>query len=269
MNRRTLIAAGAGIGAALVVAGMVANTYRVTVERIHCGARGLGVRLRVAFLCDLHFGPYIRRRTVASWVDAALAERPDLVIVGGDLVDGWAGEDVEPLLQELDRLRAPLGTFAMWGNHDYIRFGDPSEFGRRLDRIGITVLENRGTLVRDDLFLAGLDDVGEGEPDMAATLAGRPEDAACLLVAHNPEALTDVPPEVDLTLCGHTHGGQINVPGIGPLVKASHYTQRLLRGWSRQQALGYVSRGLGVSLVPFRLNCPPELTVVDLTPAEG
>jgi uncharacterized protein len=104
---------------------------------------------------------------------------------------------------------------------------------------------------------------------MAATLSGRPEGAACLLVAHNPEALTTVPPDVDLTLCGHTHGGQVNVPGIGPLVKASHYTQRLLRGWSQQRALGYVSRGLGVSLLPLRLNCPPELTVLELAPAAG
>jgi uncharacterized protein len=269
MRRRTLLAAGAGAAAALVAVDMVANVYRFTVERVRCDLRGLNEGVRVAFLCDLHFGPYLRRRSVAAWVDAALAERPDLVIVGGDLVDGYAGDDLEPLLQELGRLHAPLGTFAMWGNHDYIRFGDPSEFGRRLEGIGITVLENRGMLVRDDLFLAGLDDVGEGAPDMAATLSGRPEGAACLLVAHNPEALTDVPPDVDLTLCGHTHGGQVNVPGIGPLVKASHYTQRLMRGWSQQRALGYVSRGLGVSLLPLRLNCPPELTVLELAPAAG
>ncbi len=268
MRWRALFATAAGVGAVLATAHMVANTFRFTVERIRCGLPGLETGVRVVFLCDLHYGPFIRRGSIEAWVDAALAERPDLLIVGGDLVDGRAGEDVEPLVRELGRLRAPLGTFATWGNHDYIRFGDPSGFGQRLEEVGITVLENRGTLVRDDLFLAGLDDVGEGDPDLTATLAGCPAGAACLLVAHNPEALTSVPPEVGLTLSGHTHGGQINVPGIGPLVKASHYTQRLLRGWSRQPALGYVSRGLGVSLLPLRLNCPPELTVLELTPGE-
>lgn len=269
MDRRSLLATAAGVGAVLAAAHMVANTYRFGVERIRCGLRGLETEVRVVFLCDLHYGPFIRTRSVAAWVDAALAERPDLLVVGGDLVDGWAGEDLEPLLEELARLRAPLGTFATWGNHDYIRLGDPSGFGRRLEGVGITLLENRGTLVRDDLFLAGLDDVGEGEPDLEAALAGRPEGAACLLSAHNPEVLSDVPPEVGLTICGHTHGGQINLPGIGPLVKASHYTQRLVRGWSRQPARGYVSRGLGVSLLPLRLNCPPELTVLELSPADG
>ncbi|MFO7695079.1 MAG: metallophosphoesterase [Vicinamibacterales bacterium] len=269
MRRRTLFATAAGVGAALAAADMVANTYRFTIERIRCRLRKLESGVRIVLLCDLHFGPFIRRRSVAAWVEATLAERPDLVIVGGDLVDGRAGEDVEPLVRELGRLHAPLGTFAAWGNHDYIRFGDPSDFGRRLERVGISVLENRGTLLRDDLFLAAIDDVGEGEPDMAAALAERPAGAACVLVAHNPEALSTVPPEVDLTLCGHTHGGQINVPGIGPLVKASDYTQRLLRGWSRQGGLGYVSRGLGVSSLPLRLNCPPELTVLELMPADG
>ena len=269
MRLRTSLVTAAAIGTGLVAAHMVANTYRFTIERIRCRLPGLDTTVRIVLLCDLHYGPFIRRGSIAAWVDATLAERPDLVIVAGDLVDGWAGDDVEPLLSELARFRAPLGAFATWGNHDYIRFGDPSGFGQRLEQIGITVLENRGMLVRDDLFLAGLDDVGEGEPDLAAALAGRPPDAACLLVSHNPEALSSVPPDVELTLSGHTHGGQINVPGIGPLVKASDYTQRLLRGWSRQPALGYVSRGLGVSLAPLRLNCPAELTVLELTPARG
>jgi hypothetical protein len=80
-------------------------------------------------------------------------------------------------------------------------------FGQRLEQIGITVLENRETLVRDDLYLAGIDDVGEGAPDLPAALARRPQGAARVLVAHNPEALSSVPPDVELTPCGHTHGG--------------------------------------------------------------
>lgn len=123
--------------------------------------------------------------------------------------------------------------------------------------------------MRDVLFLAGTDDVGEGAPDLTAALAGRPADAVCLLVAHDPEAHSSVPSDVGPTLCGHTHGGQVNVQGIGPIVEPSNDTQHLLRGCSRQSALGHVPRGLGVSLGPLRLNCPPELTLLDLTPAAG
>jgi uncharacterized protein len=265
MNRRFLALGAAAAGLALA-SYMVANTYRFRVERVQSRTPGLRERIRIAFLSDLHFGPYIRARSVAAWVDAVASERPDLVVVGGDLVESVGTQDVAPLLRELRRLRAPLGVYAAWGNHDHGRFGDLGPFAAALSGVGVEVLTNRGVQVRDDLYLAGLDDFDAGSPDLDAALRDRADGSACLLVAHNPDALVLVPEAVDLTLCGHTHGGQIRVPGIGALVTSSGYGQLFVDGWTRAPALAYVSRGLGVGLVPVRLNCPAELTVVDLVP---
>lgn len=262
-RRRNLLAAG--IPAALV-AHMLSNVYRFGVHRVRRPLLTLREAVRVALLCDFHYGVYVRRESIAAWVDATQAQDPDLVLIGGDLVDGLVAADVEPLIAELSRLRAPLGVYAVWGNHDYIRFEDPTPFREALEACGVTVLCNRGVRVRDDLFVAGLDDWSEGTPDVAAALSERPDDGACLVVAHDPKALAVIPPDVDLALCGHTHGGQIHVPGVGAIVKASPYAQRFVRGWTRRRSLGYVSRGLGVGVVPFRLNCPPELTILDLNP---
>lgn len=265
MNRRRRTSLAVGAPTALTTH-MLSNVYRFEVTRVRKPILALHDPVRVAFLCDFHYGVYVRRGSIATWVDATLAQDPDLVLIGGDLVDGLVAADIDPLISELSRLRAPLGVYATWGNHDYIRFDDLTPFGDALRRCGVTVLRNRGRRVRDDLFLAGLDDWSEGRPDVGAALRDRPDGAACLLVSHDPAALSVVPPEVELTLCGHTHGGQIHLPGVGAIVKASRYAQRFARGWTRRRSLGYVSRGLGVGIVPFRLNCPPELTILDLTP---
>jgi uncharacterized protein len=266
INRRTLALAAAAAGAALAYR-MISNSYRFRVERVQAHAPALRDPVRVAFLSDLHFGPYMRTGSVAAWVDAVAAADPDLVLLGGDLVEGSSGVETGPLLRQLARLEAPYGVHAVWGNHDHTRFGDLDGFAAALEGIGITVLRNRGVVVRDDLFVAGIDDYDVGEPDVEAALAARPGGAACLLVSHNPDALFMVPEDVDLTLCGHTHGGQVLIPGVGALVKSSGYAQLFARGWTRAPALAYVSRGLGVGLVPMRLNCPPELTIVELLPA--
>jgi uncharacterized protein len=262
-HRRTWLAAGAPTA---LTAHMLSNVYRFEVTRLRKPLLSLREPVRVAFLCDFHYGVYVRRASIAAWVDATRSQDPDLVLIGGDLVDGLVAADIEPLTGELARLQAPLGVYATWGNHDYIRFDDLTPFGEALEASGVTVLRNRGVRVRHDLFIAGIDDWGEGMPDVAAALRERPDAAACLLVSHDPRALSEIPPEVELTLCGHTHGGQVHVPGVGAIVKASRYAQRFARGWTRRSGLGYVSRGLGVGVVPFRLNCPPELTILDLTP---
>ncbi len=94
-----------------------------------------------------------------------------------------------------------------------------------------------------------------------------PNHAGCVLVAHDPEVCSEVTDDVDLTLCGHTHGAQVRVAGIGTLVQRSRFAQRFTRGWTRQRGLGYVSRGLGIGVVPIRLNVPAELTLVTLVPS--
>jgi predicted MPP superfamily phosphohydrolase len=233
----------------------------------HASLDGLRAPLRVGWLADLHHGPWIGVGAVEAWVDATLAEAPDLIVLGGDIVDQREGGSVVALMSELGRLRAPLGVRAVWGNHDRTRFRRIGEFEALLRAAGIMVLVNRGELVRDDLWLAGVDDLVTGRPDLHGALRGRPADAACLLASHNPGLLPEVPVSVALTLSGHTHGGQVMLPWIGPPITSSRYERRFASGWVSGPARGYVSRGLGFGIVPIRVNCPAELTILELTPS--
>lgn len=254
----SLAAGGAAVGAA----------YRFGVTRYHAPLKGLRRPLRVALLADLHYGPFIRARSVAAWVDAVNRERPDLIVLDGDLVDEDVGNGTRPLLDELGRLEAPLGAYAVWGNHDHRRVADLGRFATLLLGAGVEVLVNRGVRVRDDLYLAGIDDLRTGRPDLDAALAGRPAGFATVLLSHNPDVLPRVPVDVGLTLSGHTHGGQVCIPGFGPIVTSSQYGRRFAHGWVDGPARGYVTRGLGVTLLPIRVACPAELTILDLAPAE-
>ena len=268
MQRAVGIVAGASV--ATVTGGAVLSAYRFQVEAISAPLVGLRAPLRAAWLCDLHYGPFIGVGSVTAWVDATLELQPDIVLLGGDLVDAVGRDDPRPLIDQLARLRAPLGVWSVWGNHDHRRLrtrGGIAAFEGALAEAGITTLRNHGVQVRDDLYLAGLDDWREGRPDLTATLAGRPAGVPCLLLSHNPDALPRVPEDVDLTLCGHTHGGQVRLPFVGPIVTSSRYGRRFAAGWVRGPALGYVSRGLGVSQLPVRVMCPPELTDLTLSPA--
>ena len=268
MSRRAFLAwlgVGAVVGAVTGAAGLVADTYRFRVEPITAELPGLRAPLRVAWLCDLHYGPFIRANTVAAWVDATTALSPDLILLGGDMVDYRAPNDVTPLLDQLGRLHAPLGTFAIRGNHEYHWRGDLARFEADLADLGVPVLVNQGRMLRDDLHLAGADDRWVGGRQFRQALEAREPGSASLLASHQPDLLPRVPEDVDLTLMGHTHGGQVRIPGLPPLMPRSRIG--LDAGWFRVPALGYVSRGLGVTHLPVRINCPAELTVATLVPA--
>jgi len=291
------VLAGAGMVGGLL--GAVMGSYRFRLARGQVALAGLRAPLRLALLSDLHLGPFIRRRSLARWVDATLRLQPELILLGGDMIDHWA-TDLEPLLEELSRLHAPLGVYAVWGNHDHAvlrgRRAPPgmAAFARALEeRAGVTVLRNASCRPRDDLYLAGIDDLQAGRPDLAAALAGtsaalppapagrhdlpaapagtaadRRPPPATVLLSHNPDILPDVPTSVGLTLAGHTHGGQVCLPGYGAIYTGSAHGRRFASGWVRAPALGYVSRGLGVSGAPLRFACPAEITVLELVPAD-
>lgn len=289
VTRRTVLRALLGGGAAVAVSGGagVAQGYAFSVTRHVRTLNGLRAPLRVAFLTDLHFGLYIESGSVAAWVDATNDLRADVILLGGDQLDARMErmDHVPPdLLRELGRLRAPLGVYAVWGNHDYGSFGRrggrrygwrrPDWLERReafaaaLAGVGIPVLRNEGRALRDDLWVGGVDDLWFGEPDVPASLAGAGE-RATLLVIHNPDMLPALPVPVGTVLCGHTHGGQVRFPLIGAPVVPSRYGQRFAMGWV-EGAYGspaYVSRGLGMSGVPLRNLCPPELALLQFTPA--
>ncbi len=263
------------------------NSQRFVIERRAYALAGLQRPMRVVQLSDLHYGHWVSLASVRRWVRASNAQRPDLVVITGDFLDsGIRSRHIPQLMAELSQLEAPLGVYSVYGNHDWTSLNTHpvrARFAEQLRRAGVILLNNQGEQLRPDFYLCGIDDWWFGQQDMPAALSGY-RGGACVLLSHNPDFLPYVPPAVTLTLCGHTHGGQVRVPFLGPLKLASLYGTRFLEGWvsatpndgapgalspdpdPKRHIAGYVSRGLGVTGVPLRLNCPAELTVFEFVP---
>jgi len=254
-----------------------AFTYRVRHESR--ALPGLTRPLRVAVLSDLHLGPFIHEAQLASWVRAAADARPDLAVIVGDVVDKAYRGNLSELPRRLPELRPPLGVYAVPGNHDRMRYPDLAPWRRALQEGGVTVLINQGQRVRGDVHLAGIDDFRTGDPEPVAALqaaGSRPAQApARILLSHNPDTIPTLAPKLsavglglpELFLAGHTHGGQVVIPGVGAPFTGSEYGQRYLAGWVPAPMPAFVTRGLGVTGLPVRFDCPAELVVMDLTPA--
>lgn len=262
---------------ALVVAGIAANTtlrspvvaqYRIAVADWPSDAPPL----RIVQLSDIHAaGPDMPPSRIADIVKQVNALRPDLVVITGDFVSDRrlsthhydSAESVAPL----GALSAPLGVYAVLGNHDHWRGDDP--IAPALRKAGITLLFNR-VAAAGPILIAGLDDSWAGMPDLQGVDAerGRAPRRPAILITHNPDVFPMIPADYALVLAGHTHGGQIRLPLIGPLSTASAYGTRFVHGLIEEQGRRMiVSAGLGTSILPFRLGVPPEIVLVTLVPA--
>lgn len=261
-------------GAALLTGHVAGNVYHAGVSRHRLSLPFLQKPVRVAQLSDLHYGPYIHEDSVRAWTEQTQAEEPDLIVITGDVVDQHLERPLEPLVEALAGLSAPLGVWACLGNHDHarFRFGELRELVAALTEAGVTLLVNEGRSLRNDLYLAAVDDLEVGRPDLEAALHDAPGGVATLLMCHQPDFFPRMRVSVGLTLAGHTHGGQVQLPGVGALYTSSRYGERYLEGWApppdARFGKAYVSRGLGVSMLPLRFNCPAELAVFDIAPGE-
>lgn len=270
LSRRAFLSHLAFGGVALLAGRVAGNVYRARVTRHRVSLPRLREGLRIVQLSDLHFGPYIRTGSVRAWVAQAQAQQGDLIVLTGDTVDRWLRTPLTDLVAALSALQAPLGVWACVGNHDRRRFPDIAPLRQALNEAGITLLINEGRLLRPDLYLGGVDDWGTGTPDLEAAMIDAPGSAATLLLNHQPDFFPSMTLPVDLTLSGHTHGGQVRLPYWGVLETSSGYGERYLEGWApppdARFGKAYVSRGLGVSFLPIRWNCPAEMAVFDLEP---
>jgi uncharacterized protein len=273
VNRRTFLKAAVATPVVGTVAGVgygFAEADGITVERVTAPLPNLPAAfdgLTVAFLTDIHHGPYTGLEFVSRIVRTTLTLQPDLILLGGD----YSLRDrkyIRPCFDVLAGLRAPLGVFGVLGNHDYAHGLDDTRAGMRA--AGITELTNAGgwlTRGNDRLRVGGVDDLWRGKPDVTPAVGGATAADACLLVSHNPdvaETLTDR--RVGLMLSGHTHGGQVIAPGLRNPFIPSRYGEKYSHGLVEAPATTvYVSRGLGLTGLPVRYNCPPELTLLTLT----
>jgi predicted MPP superfamily phosphohydrolase len=226
--------------------------------------------LRVALVSDLHTGaPHVDEARLERVVRAVDAQRPDLVALLGDFIDPnvRGGSTVEPeaVADRLSRLRAPLGVFAVLGNHDWHNAG--AAMAAALRAAGTTVLENEA-VAAGPLYLAGMADVRTREPDVAGTLAGVPGGAPVIVLSHDPDLFPRIPARVALTLSGHTHGGQVAVPLLRRRAIPSRFGERFARGHIEEDGRHlYVTSGIGTSGWPVRLLAPAEVVILRLRPS--
>ncbi len=286
VTRRRLLTAGVGF------AGLAASTTAVYAGAVE--PEGLivtryapaprtwpaGQKLTITAIADLHAGgPDMQIEHVREVVDRANALHSDLIVLLGDFIAWYKFPFVrvpDPLwAAELKRLSAPLGAWAVLGNHDWWH-GLPGVRGA-LASAGIPILENDAVLLgppRQKFWLAGLGDqlaypIGRGRflgvDDLPWTMTKIKTDDPVLLLAHEPDIFPRVPARVALTLAGHTHGGQVRVPLIWPLFVPSKYGARYAYGHVIEHGRHLiVSGGLGTSTIPARLGVPPEILHITL-----
>lgn len=268
-------AAGTGYGASEAYGDPVVTRMDLGFPDLPPGLDGL----KLVQLSDLHIGPMLGPKTVARWRVLTDREAPDLLVVTGDFVDSLPSE-VAPFIRSFGQYPAPLGCFAILGNHDY--FTDPRPLWRDLEKAGYRCLENKHALVDRNgatLALIGISDpmapngrfrgihFGDGPmPELAAQ--GVPDHAWRLCLSHRPSNWDlAVRTGAKLTLSGHTHGGQVNIiPSVSSARMMGPYTRGL---FDENGFKLYVSRGLGVVGIPMRLGAPPEIVVITLRTAKA
>ncbi len=240
--------------------------------------------MRIGQITDIHAGPLVPRELIKKGVDMIMSNRPDLIVLTGDFVSGatktlWTTyggfkqKHFEYCMEELGRLKAPMGIFAVLGNHDFWSGLEVvAKIARGLDDIGVQVLRNEVELIKkgeQNLYLLGVDDYWEDSYSLTKALDDIPGDSCRILLSHNPDVNEDIEflkTRIDLIISGHTHGGQIVLPFFGAPYLPSPFGQKYRSGLIRdKERQTYVSRGLGLFFVPVRLNCPPDVSLLVLS----
>ncbi|MCK5345806.1 MAG: metallophosphoesterase [Candidatus Heimdallarchaeota archaeon] len=222
---------------------------------------------RLTHLSDFHLGTWLDSQAIFEIVEKVNALGSDLIAITGDFVSSKVDQHAPDLIRALTRLKSRDGVFAVLGNHDH--YTDSEKIREILDRSGVVELRNKVHAIKRDgeyLYIAGIDDQMTGHDQLKKVIDILPEkEVPVILLAHAPDFadISSKSGKFDLQLSGHTHGGQIRLPLIGPL-----YLPRLGRKYpSGEYKIGnmvlYTNRGLGTSWFKLRYNCPPEIAVFE------
>ena len=268
ITRRTLlkglVATGVGAATGASAYGFLYARHQLGVTRESIGVSGLPTALdglRIGLMMDIHRSRWVSHDDVSDAVTMLMAERTDLIILGGDYVTLLDRQYVGPAADALAPLSAPNGVFAILGNHD-----DDHDMPAALAKNGVQVLKDARThlTINDEgVELAGIRYWTRRLVDIAAVARG--STAPVILLAHDPRRLTEAAAlNIPLVLSGHTHGGQVVLPGLGAIA-AQKFPVIAGIGRLKRTAM-FVSRGVGTVYVPVRINCPPEVAVLTLHP---
>ncbi len=274
LTRRTLLrfaAAGAVAGAAGYSLLVEPSDFRIENVRV---AANLPVGLRIGALSDFHLADAVSESRVKEAVRLLAQQSPDLIVLLGDYSTAMRSgtvirDHVKTALEILGQLSAPLGVYAILGNHDVTK--DLPDIGQMIHQKGITPLVNSGTMltVHGERFATvGLADALQARPD--PTLASRdiPDGTPILGLVHEPDA-SSMLPGASLVLSGHSHGGQVRLPWVGApmLPKLGRRFPWGLR--QNGNTLVYTSRGVGTVPPRIRINCHPEITLIEVVSSGG
>ena len=264
---KTLVATGVGTATGAASYGYLYGRHELAVTRAAIAVDHLPpglAGLRIGLLTDIHRSRWVSHEDVGRAVALLMAERPDLIVLGGDYVTWGNRTFVEPSAEALAPLAAPFGVFGILGNHD-----DDHAMPSALARRGVQVLKDARTriVVRNEpIDLIGIRFWTRRLSDIGAIARGALP--LSILLAHDPRRLVEADAlQIPIVLSGHTHGGQVVLPIVGA-VAASKFP--VVWGIGRRGGTTmFVSRGLGTVYVPVRINCPPEVAILTLQPREG
>jgi predicted MPP superfamily phosphohydrolase len=217
--------------------------------------------LKIAHLTDIHTGGFgYRERKMLAILEQ---EKPDVIVVTGDTLSSLHS-DYANCRKLYEKLHAPLGVWVVVGNWENERPARREHF--IYEAAGVHLLVNASRQIRPDVWLIGLDDPWTGTPKLDAALQGVPQDAYKIALFHSPFFFDRASGRVNLCLAGHTHGGQVKIPFIRPYWLPSG-CGRFLEGWYvERESRMYVSRGLGMSNLPVRFHCRPEIVFITVQP---
>jgi predicted MPP superfamily phosphohydrolase len=276
MNRRQFLKKALWGGAATALVGtyplfieryiITVNYYTIPVPNLPYEFDGM----RVIHLTDLHYGPLMPLGILDKVIHKTNELEKDIILCTGDYVRGAAAvRKIDGIWSVMAKLRAPEGVYTVLGNHDH--WASTEQSVHCLNTSGHINLRHKAVpLSRDGktLWLGGAGDLWEDHVNLDQVLKDVPDDACRIVLAHNPDtADTDYTTRVDLMISGHTHGGQIRIPFIGPPwlpVKNKAYSSGFIRS---QKTNVFISRGIGWAAFPMRFNCLPEIAILILSAA--
>jgi predicted MPP superfamily phosphohydrolase len=277
MNRRQFIRLGGVIGAAGLLASypifierylILTNHYVIPVPNLPQAFSGF----QIVHLTDLHYGLLVPLTVIRYVIRRANHLNRDLIVCTGDYVhERGATTQIDTVWPLLSALKAPFGVLSVLGNHDH--WADTGRSQQWLNETNQDLRHKAKVIEKDGerLWVAGAGDLWEDHRNLDEILNGIPDSDCRIVLAHNPDtADTEFSGRIDLMISGHTHGGQIDIPFIGPPilpVRNKTYSSGLKT--SPRGTRVFISKGIGWAIYPVRFNCAPEIAVLELVPSKA
>lgn len=221
--------------------------------------------LKVVFVSDFHITPTGQKR-FDKLINTINNEKSDMVLSTGDFVGGYKDNEtmpIEDIAKNLTKIKSKYGIITVLGNHDWDT--DGIKITKTLNANNITVLANSNVKINTgdkEIYIAGVEDLKTRKPDIDKALSNT--ENPTILLSHSPDVFPSVPQKVNLTLAGHLHGGQIRLPFWGAITVPSKYGNRYTTGKiTEDDKAMIVTNGIGMSILPIRFNCPPEIVVIN------